>query len=164
MTVFRAARWSALIALGVVVLLSVFDPIHDGVAHAAVVAIPDTPAGQTLKLWLDALNSGDRTKMAAYCAQSDTECDADDWIRFYKLTGGVDLIAVDKSERLHIAFRAKDRATPNVGVGKIDVVDGRPPRVTRFTLRAIPPGMTVADMNMTVDAAARTRILDGIVA
>ena len=164
MSVRRAARWSAIIALGGVVLLSVFDPTRDGVAQAAVVAIPDTPVGHTLKAWLEALNSGDRGKLAAYCAQSDTECDADDWLRFYKLTGGVDLVAVDKSERLHIAFRAKDRATPNVGLGKIDVTDGHPPRVTSFTLRAIPPGMTVGDMNITVDAAARARILDGIAA
>lgn len=159
-----AIRWAAITALGVVVLLSAFDSIHDGVAHAAVVAIPDTPGGHTLKAWLDALNSGDRAKMAAYCAKIDPEGDADDWMRFYKFTGGVDLVAVDKSERLHIEFRAKDRATPNVGFGKIDVVDGHPPRVTSFTLRAIPPGMTVADMNITVDAAARARILDGIVA
>ena len=150
--------------MGVVVFMSAFDPIHDGVAHAAVVAIPDTPAGNTLKVWLEAFNSGDRAKMAAYCARSDEECDADDWIRFAKFTGGVDLVAVDKSERLHIEFRAKDRATPNVGFGKIDVVDGHPPRVTHFSLRAIPPGMTAADMNITVDAAARARILDGIVA
>jgi len=164
MNVFGAARWSAIIALGVVVLLSLFDPIHDGIAHAAVVAIPDTPAGHTLKAWLDALDSGDRARMAAYCAKMDPESDADEWMAFHKETGGVDLVAVDKSERLHIEFRAKDRATPNVGFGKIDVEDGHPPRVTSFSLRVIPPGMTAADMNIAVDAAARSRILDGIAA
>jgi hypothetical protein len=164
MSVLKAAGWRATIALGVVMLLNVFDPSHDGVAHAAAVVIPDTPAGHTLRAWLEALNSGDRAKMAAYCAKSDPEGDADDWMRFYKFTGGVDLVAVDKSEPLHIEFRAKDRATPNVGVGKMDVADGHPPHVKSFTLRAIPPGMTVADMNITVDAAARTRILDGIAA
>jgi hypothetical protein len=29
-------------------------------------AIPSTPAGQTLQAWLDAFNSGDRAKLAAY--------------------------------------------------------------------------------------------------
>jgi hypothetical protein len=164
MRLLRAVRWVAIITLGVVVLLSVFDPVHDGVAHAETVTIPDTPAGRTLKAWLDALNSGDRARMAAYCAKTDPDSDADEWIAFYKYTGGVDLVAIDKSERLHIEFRAKDRGTPNVGVGKLDVEDGHSPRVTSFGLRAIPPGMTAADMNITVDVAARSRILDGVVA
>jgi retinol-binding protein 3 len=165
MNLLTAKRWASIIALGVVVLLSVFDPVHDGVAHAAVVAVPDTPAGHMLKEWLDALNGGDRAKMAAYCAKSDEECDADDWMAFRRDTGGgIDLIAIDKSERLHIEFRAKNRGTPEVGFGKLDVTDGHPLRVTSFSLRVIPPGMTTADMKITVDAAARSRILDGIVA
>ncbi len=32
----------------------------------AQVAIPDTPAGHTLRVWMDAFNSGDRARIEAY--------------------------------------------------------------------------------------------------
>jgi hypothetical protein len=44
------------------------------------------------------------------------------------------------------------------------VSDADPAVVTSFGLRAIPPGMTAADMNMKIDAATRTRVIDGVVA
>ncbi len=155
---------SSAIVVAAIVLLSVFDPLPGGVANAAAVAIPNTPAGHILKAWLTAFNSGDRAQMAAYCAKSDPETSADEMMAFYKHTGGVELLAVDKSERLHIEFRLKDKGTPTVGVGKIDVTDASPARMANFSLRAIPPGMTAADMNIAVDATTRSRILDGIVA
>src|SRR5262249_57658674 len=49
-------------------------------------------------------------------------------------------------------------------LGKIEVKDADPAVVVRFSLRAIPQGMTAADMNMKIDAAARARVIDGAVA
>lgn len=148
-------------AVAALVLLAM---VNDASAGASAVAIPDTPAGHTLRAWLTAFNSGDRAKMATYCDQYDANDSADQMLSFYRHTGGVDLVAVDKSERLHIEFRLQDRGTPTVGLGKIDVEDKQPARVLEFSLRAIPPGMSVAAMNIVVDAATRVRILDGVVA
>jgi hypothetical protein len=127
-------------------------------------AIPDTPAGHTLQAWLDAFNSGDRARIQAYIAKYEPTGAVDETVGFREQTGGFDLLGIDKSERLHIEFRVKEKASPTTAVGKIDVSDADPAVVTSFGLRAIPPGMTAADMNMKIDAATRTRVIDGVVA
>jgi hypothetical protein len=88
----------------------------------------------------------------------------DETVGFRDQTGGFDLLGIDRSERLHIEFRVKEKASPTTAVGKIDVTDADPALVTSFGLRAIPPGMTAADMNIKIDAATRARVIDGVVA
>jgi len=127
-------------------------------------AIPDTPAGHTLQAWLDAFNSGDRARIQAYIAKYEPTGAVDETVGFRDQTGGFDLLGIDKSERLHIEFRVKEKASPTTAVGKIDVSDADPAVVTSFGLRAIPPGMTAADMNIKIDAATRARVIDGVVA
>ena len=34
--------------------------------------------------------------------------------------------------------------------------------IANFSMRIIPPGLKAADMNIKVDAATRTRVIDGI--
>jgi hypothetical protein len=127
-------------------------------------AIPDTPAGHTLQAWLDAFNSGDRARIQAYIAKYEPTGAVDETVGFRDQTGGFDVLGIDKSERLHIEFRVKEKASPTTAVGKIDVRDADPAVVTSFGLRAIPPGMTAADMNMKIDGATRVRVIDGVVA
>jgi retinol-binding protein 3 len=126
--------------------------------------IPDTPAGHTLQAWLDAFNSGDRARVQAYVTKYDPNVSVDGMLAFHDQTGGVDLIAIDKSERLRIEFRAKDKAGPVVGAGTLEVKDADPAQVVHFGLRAIPPGVTAADMHLKIDAAARSRVIEGAVA
>ena len=88
--------------------------------------IPDTPAGHTLHAWLDAFNSGDRARIQAYVAKYWPSQSGDETVAFRNRTGGFDLLGIDKSDRLHIEFRVKERASPTVAVGKLDVKDGDP--------------------------------------
>jgi len=74
------------------------------------------------------------------------------------------LLGVDKGDRLRIEFRVKERASPTMVVGKLEVKDADPAGVVHFSLRAIPPGMTAADMSMKIDPATRARVIDGAVA
>jgi hypothetical protein len=127
-------------------------------------AIPDTPAGHTLQAWLDAFNSGDRARIQAYYAKYEPTKSADEIVAWRDRTGGYDLLGVDKSDRLHVEFRVKERAGPTEVVGKLEVKDGDPARVVHFSLRAIPPGMTAADMSMKIDPATRGRVIDGALA
>ncbi len=127
-------------------------------------AIPDTPAGRALQAWLDAFNSGDRERIQAYIAKYDPEKSVDSEVGFRNQTGGFELLGIDKSDRLYIEFRVKEKASPTSAVGKIKVKDADPAVVVRFGLRAIPPGLTAADMNMKIDAATRARVIDGAVA
>jgi len=99
--------------------------------------IPDTPAGHTLQAWLDAFNSGDRARIQAYIAKYDPEKSVDTEVSFRNQTGGFELLGIDKSDRLHIEFRVKEKASPINAVGKI---------------------------KMKIDAATRARVIDGAVA
>lgn len=133
-------------------------------AWAQADAIPDTPAGHTMQAWLDAFNSGERARIQAYLAKYEPTRAVDETVAFRDQTGGFELLGIDKSERLHIEFRVKEKASPTIGLGKLDVSDAEPAVVVGFSLRAIPPGMTAADMNMKIDAATRARVINGVVA
>ena len=124
--------------------------------------IPDTPAGHTLKAWLDAFNSGDRARIEQFVATYHPDLPAAQLAQFRRETGGFELLGVDKSERLHIEFHVKEQASPTEAVGTLEVKEGDPATIAVFDLKAIPPGMKAADMHIKVDAATRARVLDGI--
>ena len=123
-------------------------------------AIPDTPAGQTLKAWLDAFNSGDRSKIEAYIKTIDPSQSVDGMLSFRNQTGGLELLSIESSEPMHIRFRVKEKGGPTTALGNLLVKDGQPPTVDTFGLRALPPG--AVPVNVTLDAALRKRVIDGV--
>jgi retinol-binding protein 3 len=135
-----------------------------GLAWPQAPAIPDTPAGHTLRAWLEAFNSGDRTRIQAYLAKYEPDKSLDATMTFRDQTGGFELLGIDKNDRLHIEFRVKEKAGPTTAVGKIEVKDADPAGVVSFRVLAIPPGMTAADMNPKIDAATRERVIEGAIA
>jgi hypothetical protein len=127
-------------------------------------AIPDTAAGKALGAWMTAFNSGDRSRMEAYAKQYEPARSVDDDLRFREATGGFDLTAIEKSEPLSVAFRVKESGGRGITArGRFEMKADGPPRVTSFSLRALPPNVTEADLNRTIDATERTRVIDGIV-
>ena len=127
-------------------------------------SMPDTPAGHALAAWLEAFNSGDRARIQAFLAKYEPTRSLDESMSFREQTGGFQLLGIDKSEKLHIEFRVKELASPTTAFGRINVKDADPPEIVNFSLRAIPPGTTAAAMTVTIDAAARARVIDGAVA
>jgi len=130
-------------------------------ASAQVPAIPGTPVGRTLQAWLDAFNSGERGRMQAYVATYKGPMTADSMFDFRQQTGGFELTSIEKSEPLRIEFLVKEKAGTATAVGRMELKESEPPEVASFSLRAIPAGMTAADMNRTIDAADRARVIDG---
>ncbi len=122
--------------------------------------IPDTAAGRTLRAWLDAFNSGDRAKIETYVRTIDPSQSVDGMISFRSQTGGFEVLSLESSEPTHIRFRVKEKGGSTTALGNLLVKDGRPPTVETFGLRALPPG--VAPVNVTVDAALRKRVIDGV--
>jgi hypothetical protein len=135
-----------------------------GCAWAQSPAIPDTPAGHALQSWLDAFNSGDRAKIQAYLTKYEPTKPLEQSVAFREQTGGFDLLGIDTNDKLHIQFRLKEKVSPTNALGKIEVKDAEPAQVVTFSLRAIPPGMTAADMNPKIDAATKARVIDGAIA
>ena len=128
------------------------------------VPIPDRPAGATLKAWLQAFNSGDRAQMEAYCAKYDPKQTADGMMGFRNMTGGFEVVQILKAERLHLEYLVKDRNSETRAVGTLDVKDGNPAVVVQAGLRALPPGADVSELVFKIDAATRTRVIDGAIA
>jgi retinol-binding protein 3 len=122
--------------------------------------IPETPAGRILRAWLDAFNSGDRATLETYIKTFDPKQSIDVMLNFRSQTGGFDLLGIESSEPKLIKFRVKEKASPTVGIGSIQLNDAQPALVESFGLRAIPPGAVVE--NIKLDAAARQRVLDGV--
>lgn len=122
--------------------------------------IPDTPAGRILRAWLEAFNSGDRSKVEAYVKTFDPSQSVDGLTSFRNRTGGFDLLSIESSEPLHIRFRVKEKGGSTTAIGNFVVKPGQPPSVEVFGLRALPPG--VQPVNVIVDAALRKRVIDGL--
>jgi hypothetical protein len=127
-------------------------------------AIPDTPAGRVLQAWIDAFNSGDRGRLGAYLTKYEPEKSVDSELGFRDQTGGFELVKITQSDRLRIEFQVKEKAGPTNAVGEIEVKDADPAVVVSFRLRAIPPGMNAAEMNLKIDAATRARVIEGAAA
>src|SRR5260370_14736086 len=111
-------------------------------------AVPDTPAGRTMKVWFEAFNSGDRARMEAYIQKFDPARPIDNQINFRNQTGGFDLLSIDESERTHIVFRVKEKAGPTTAIGRLDVKDADPAEVVSCGIRAVPAGVTQADFKV----------------
>jgi hypothetical protein len=126
------------------------------------VSIPDTAAGHALRAWLEAFNSGDRAKAEAYFKAFDPSGSADMMMVFHNQTGGFELLGIESTEPLLIRFRVKEKASPTVAVGTIQVKDGQPVVVESLGIRAIPPGVVIEDVK--VDAGERRRVIDGVIA
>ncbi len=126
----------------------------------AQVAIPNTPAGETLRAWLDAFNSGDRAKIETYVKTVDPSQSVDGMVSFRNQTGGFELLSIESSEPLHIRFRIKEKGGPTTALGNLLVKSGQPAKVETFGVRALPPGAVVE--NVTIDAAERQKVIDGI--
>ena len=122
--------------------------------------IPSTPAGRTLQAWLDAFNSGDREKVAAYVKTTDKANSVEGIIAFRQQTGGFDLLSIESSERLHIRFRVKEKGGPTNALGNLIVKDEQRPTVESFALRALPPNVAIE--NVTLDATLRKKVVDGV--
>lgn len=126
--------------------------------------IPDTPAGHTLKAWLDAFNSGDRATEEKYLKTYDPERSLDNEMSFRGMTGGFILTQILKSEPQRIEFMVKERNSDTVAIGKLGVKTGEPAKVAGFSLLAVPLGTKAADLTFNIDAATRAKVIDGAVA
>jgi retinol-binding protein 3 len=129
---------------------------------AAAPAIPDTPAGRVLHAWLDAFNSGDSARLAAYARQHEPDRSVASTMRFREQTGGFDLLSIERSEPRRIHFTVKERKSPTTAFGVLEVTDAAPPRVVAFPIQAMGPDVSAATLR--VDAATRARVIDTAIA
>lgn len=111
----------------------------NGVAQTP--AIPDTPPGRLLGLWLDAFNSGDSAKIGAFARQYQPQLrQIDGTLRLRQTTGGVELVRILDSKPRHIEFVLREKQSGSNARGSFDVSDAEPYVTNNFMLQALPPG------------------------
>ena len=120
--------------------------------------IPNTPAGNALRAWLDAYNSGDSATFFREYAVEDALRGA---FAFRKMTGGFDLLSVQVSEPRHVEFTIRFRAGAMVGYGAIDV---SPNDTSRLTGYLFPLGIGVSLDDIRMDESTRARVLNRLAA
>ena len=134
---------------------------------SADVTVPDTPAGRAMSAWLEAFNSGDRTRLDDYFRKYEPSKHADDFMSFRDRVGGFDLISIEKSEPNRIVFLLKERNSERRALAKFQVSDsdplgGTPPQVTGSRVQGIFDGAVV--IGFDIDAATRRHVIDGAIA
>jgi hypothetical protein len=150
------------IIVAALALTTAFAPLGAQATQAGQVAIPDSPAGRVLTLWLDAFNSGDAPKMDAYYRRYEPDKSAEQQMEFRNQTGGFQLINVEKSQPQHVEFIVQEKKGERRAFGAFDLSAGESGMVKNFVLQAIPPGASSADFR--IDAAQRARVIDGAIA
>jgi Peptidase family S41/N-terminal domain of Peptidase_S41 in eukaryotic IRBP len=130
-----------------------------GLALAGVSApsMPDTPAGHALSAWLDAFNSGDRARFESFEKAHAPWLTLDGEMERRARTGGYDLRSIDKSDRLWIVFRTKERASSAEIIGRLIVRSYDPDHITLLSLG--PAGASSTEI--ALNEAERTRVIDG---
>jgi retinol-binding protein 3 len=124
------------------------------------VSIPDTPAGQTLKAFFDAFNSGDHDRIVAYVKEYDPENNVDGLTSFSNQTGGFTLVSIKQSTPEKLTFMVHGRGDNVDAYGVLQLANAAPPRVKRISIRAIPPGAKLDDIQF--DAATRQKAIDAV--
>ena len=153
----RSVRSNAPVLLVAIVTFLWVFAISYGFAQAT---IPDTPAGRALRAWLEAFNSGDRTKIEAYVKTFDPQQSVERLMGFRNQTGGFDLLAIESSEPLLINFRVKEKASSTVGIGNLQMKDAQSGMVESFNIRTIPPAAVVETVKL--DSGRRQQVIDGV--
>ncbi len=133
-------------------------------AWAQSVTAPDTPAGQVLAAWIDAINSNDRARMEQFDATHDGRVpdNADTLQRLRGQTGGFDLLSIRDSRPHYVAFPVKERASGREAIGMMEVSDAKPARLLASQVRPMPRGAKV--LGFEVDAVTRERVIDDTLA
>ena len=124
------------------------------------VSIPDTPAGRTLRAFLDAFNSGEHDRIAAYVKEYDPENSADGLTSFSSQTGGFTLVSIVHSAPDKLSFLVHGHGDNIEAYGALQLASTTPPRVKRISIRAIPPGAKLDDIQL--DEATRQKTIDAI--
>ena len=125
-------------------------------------AIPKSPVGDALRDWLDAFNSGDSTRIAAFIHRYAADATVDDFQDFRRVTGGFDLLSIVHSEPRRIEFYVRERAGPTTAVGEISIPTTGAQRIVGPRMQALGPNMPVSAIR--IDAATRARVVNGAAA
>lgn len=109
------------------------------------VGTPDTPAGHTLQAFLDAFNSADHDRIAAYVKEYDPQNSTDGLTSFSNQTGGFTLVTIVHTAPDNLSFLVHGRGDNIDAYLTLQLASTSSPVVKRLNIRAIPPGAKLDD-------------------
>jgi len=118
--------------------------------------VPNTPAGNALRSWLAAYNSGDKAQIESFYQAHAPWLNPDEIMQGRTRTGGYDLLSIDGSGDFWLVFSARERKTSMQIIGSLVVRSYQPGHVT--LLSAVPTG--AYSKKLKVDEPERTRVID----
>ena len=124
------------------------------------ISTPDTPAGHTLQAFLQAFNTADHDRIAAYVKEYDPDENADGLTSFSNQTGGFTLVSIVHSAPDKLTFLVHGRGDNIDAYGTLLLASTAPPRVKHLSVRALPPGAKLDDVQL--DDAARHKTIDAV--
>lgn len=125
--------------------------------------IPATPAGRALAAWLQAFNSGDRAKIDGFLkTYSPSPAQAAlTSAQFRGQSGGLNLLAITRSEKYLIGFRVQEKSQPTILFGRIEVTASKAPAIQNFVLSPVPREAVLDEIKL--DSAERKQTIDLII-
>jgi hypothetical protein len=126
-------------------------------APLALSAIPSTPAGDALRAWLEAFNSGDSTRIAAFLSRYGSDAPIGPMLGFRRSTGGFDLLSIERSEPRHIEFYGRERGGPTTAIGQLDLPVAGARRIVGPRLQGLGPNVPLTALR--IDAATRSQVI-----
>ncbi|HEY1891156.1 MAG TPA: S41 family peptidase [Steroidobacteraceae bacterium] len=128
-----------------------------GIAIASSSLIPNTPAGNALRSWLSAFNSGDSARIESFDQTHAPWLTLGGMMQRRAHTGGYDLQSVERDGDFWIVFRARERRSSAEVIGSMVVRSYEPDRITLLSF--VPAGAHSTEVNL--DEAERARVIDG---
>lgn len=104
---------------------------------------PETPAGEILKQWLTAINSGNKESIAAYAKKYEPQADdnhIDMLVGIHQRNGGFDLAAIEKSEPLELSAIIRNRKAGEKFRFWLQAEDSKPPIVAGINIEPLNEG------------------------
>ena len=130
--------------------------------QSATPSIPNTPAGEVIRVWQQAFNSGDTTRILDYYRRFQPERITQGTVSYRLETGGYDIVSIERSEPRYIELVVRERKTPMTLYGIVYLAPTDPVRITTSYLIAMGPNATVDSIK--IDAAGRAKVLTGAIA
>ncbi len=99
---------------------------------SAQTAIPGTRAGQALRAWLDAYNSGDRARLEAFVQKFEPTVSVDMLMAFHQANGRIEFVGIETADNRHIVFQARQPGSDRQLTGELAVTEENAIQIQRL--------------------------------
>lgn len=129
---------------------------------AAQVALPTTAAGEATKAYMEALNSGDRAKAAAFIKDRfpTSPIDADGVVGFRRQTGGFELVRIESQTPTALKALVRERYGDSYARLQVEIEAAAPNRIKVLGARVAPRPDDIAAPVRLSDAALAKAVAD----